>query len=307
VIVVSSPRFAEHTTPPGHPERPDRAEVFDAVAESFRARGGDVRDPRLVTDDELARVHTARYLAEFAGLAGRAAMLDADTYTSPESHEIARLAAGAAVQAGELAWSEGRPVLALVRPPGHHAEPDRAMGFCLLNNIAVAAAALRASGCARVAIVDIDVHHGNGTQAAFFADPTVLYVSTHQFPYYPGTGAADERGAGEGIGATLNIPLPVGTTDEAFVAAYADKVVPALHAFRPDVVLVSAGFDAHRLDPLGGLRVSTEGYARVVLLIDEAARRLCGRRSAWITEGGYHLAALSDCLEATIGVLMSKG
>ena len=143
-------------------------------------------------------------------------MLDADTFTSPESYEIALLAAGAAIDAARHAWRTGEPALALVRPPGHHAEPDRAMGFCLYNNIAVAAAALRADGVARVAIVDIDVHHGNGTQAAFYADPTVLFVSSHQFPYYPGTGAADETGAGAGVGFTLNLPMEAGATDADF-------------------------------------------------------------------------------------------
>jgi len=296
VILFSSPRFVEHTPPPGHPERPERAEVFDAIAAAHRAAGGDVREPRPATREELARVHTAAHLDLIASTHGRATMIDADTFTSPDSHEIARLAAGAAIDAARVAWRTGHAAMALVRPPGHHAEPDRAMGFCLYNNIAVAAAALGADGAARVAIVDIDVHHGNGTQAAFYADPTVLYVSTHQFPYYPGTGAADEIGEGAGRGATLNVPLAAGTTDAVFLAAYRDVVVPALERFRPEVVLVSAGFDAHASDPLGGLRVTTAGYLEVVALLRDAAANLASGRIAFVTEGGYHLAALEECL-----------
>jgi acetoin utilization deacetylase AcuC-like enzyme len=301
MVLFSSPRFVEHTTPPGHPERPERADVFDLVAAAHRRSGGVVREPRLATRQELALVHTPAYLDRIAATAGRATMLDADTFTSPESHEIALLAAGAAIDAARHAVQAGEAAMAMVRPPGHHAEPDRAMGFCLYNNIALAAAALRADGVSRVAIVDIDVHHGNGTQAAFYADPSVLYVSTHQFPYYPGTGAADEKGEGAGRGATLNLPLEAGTRDAEFLAAYTSDVVPALEAFRPDAILVSAGFDAHELDPLGGLRVTTAGYRRVVSTLGDAAGRLSGGRIAFVTEGGYHLSALQECLEATCG------
>jgi acetoin utilization deacetylase AcuC-like enzyme len=303
MILISSPRFQEHTTPPGHPERPERAGVFDTVAAAFHARGGDVREPRAATRVELARVHTSTYFDQIAATAGRAVMLDEDTFTSPESHEIAMLAAGAAIEAARHAWTTGEPTIAMVRPPGHHAESARAMGFCLYNNIAIAAAALRAEGAARVAIVDIDVHHGNGTQWTFYSDPSVLYISTHQFPYYPGTGAPDETGHGAGQGFTLNIPLRAGTEDKEFERAYTAKVIPALEAFRPEVILVSAGFDAHELDPIATLRVTTGGYARVVGLLADAADRLCRGRLALITEGGYHLGALEECLMATIEVL----
>jgi acetoin utilization deacetylase AcuC-like enzyme len=177
------------------------------------------------------------------------------------------------------------------------------MGFCLFNNVAIAAAALRADGASRVAIVDVDVHHGNGTQAAFYADPTVFYVSTHQFPFYPGTGAADETGVGAGNGFTLNIPLAAGATDEVYLRAYEGTVMPALERYQPEVLLVSAGFDAHARDPLGGMRVSTEGYRQIVEMLAHGARQWCQGRSAWVTEGGYHLGALEECLADLIGVV----
>jgi acetoin utilization deacetylase AcuC-like enzyme len=303
VVLFASPRFAEHTPPPGHPERPERAGVFEAAATRWADRGGLIWEPRAATSEELRRVHTVAHVADMAARAGRPSMIDADTFTSPESHAVALLAAGAAVDAAREATDRARPSLALVRPPGHHAEPARAMGFCLFNNVAVAAAALRATGTARVAIVDIDVHHGNGTQAAFYEDPTVFYASTHQYPFYPGTGAASERGSGAGEGTTLNVPLEAGARDDVFVAAYEHTILPALTAYAPEVLLVSAGFDAHALDPLGGLRVSTEGYQRVVRLLHGFASSICGGRSAWITEGGYHLEALGECLDATIDVL----
>src|SRR6187401_2989079 len=208
LILVSSKRFVDHVTPVGHPERPERAEVLHAVATAFKERGGEVIDPRLATDEDLLRVHAQEHVDAIVATRGKATMIDEDTFTSPDSEEIARLAAGAVLTAVDrvLDGGKGSRALALVRPPGHHAEADRAMGFCLYSNIAIGAAYARSRGCARVAIVDYDVHHGNGTQWIFYEDPTVLFVSSHQYPFYPGTGAASERGRGPGLGYTLNVP-----------------------------------------------------------------------------------------------------
>jgi len=300
MLLVASERFEEHTTPPGHPERPERARIFDEIAAHWRELSTQVELPRPATRDEVLRVHAASYLERLEATRGRAAALDPDTYTSPETIDVALLAAGATIQAVEHAIARRDSAFALVRPPGHHAERDRAMGFCIFNNVAVAAAAALANGLARVAIVDIDVHHGNGTQWMFYDDPRVLYVSTHQFPFYPGTGAADEVGDGAGAGFTLNIPLEAGSGDADYDRAYA-FVERVLDQFAPELLLVSAGFDAHADDPLASMFVTTNGYANVVGRLKRAADRHCP--IALVTEGGYDLDALRGCLDASIGVL----
>jgi acetoin utilization deacetylase AcuC-like enzyme len=301
MILITSPRFDEHTTPPGHPERPERAEIFEAVAADWRDRGGGTIEPRPATRDELLRVHSADHLRAMSETHGRAVMLDADTFTSPESYEIALLAAGASIQAAEHALETRETAFALVRPPGHHAERDQAMGFCLFNNVAVAAAASIASGLSRVAVVDIDVHHGNGTQWMFYDDPRVLYVSTHQFPFYPGTGAAGDVGRGRGEGFTFNVPLEAGATDADYAMVYL-SIGNVLEQFVPELLLISAGYDAHEQDPLASMRVSTAGYAGVIAVLQAAAARI-GCPMALTTEGGYDLDALRECLEATLTVL----
>lgn len=302
LTLVSSRRFVDHVTPVGHPERPERAEVLQAVAASFREQGGDVIEPRPATDEDLLRVHTREHVDAIVATRGKAVMIDEDTFTSPDSDEIARLAAGAVLTGVDrvLDGPKGSRALVLVRPPGHHAEADRAMGFCLYSNIAVGAAYARSRGCARVAVVDYDVHHGNGTQWIFYEDPTVLFVSSHQFPFYPGTGAASERGRGAGEGFTLNIPLDAGAKDDEIEKQYAEQVIPAVRAFKPDLLMVSAGFDAHELDPLGQLRMTTEGFSRLTKMLLDLADEICEGRVVLVTEGGYDLGALSQCLTAVI-------
>ena len=310
LTIVASYRFGDHLTPPGHPESPDRAAILDGVAERARSRGVPVIEPREATDPELERVHTAEHVRFIEATRGRSAMLDADTFTSPETATLAKLAAGAAIVAVDACLSgrksfppdEVASAFALVRPPGHHAERDRAMGFCFYSNVAVAAAYARAAGLARVAIVDIDVHHGNGTQAIFYDDPSVLFISTHQYPFYPGTGAAREIGAGPGEGFTANLAMEGGSTDGDYQQVIDRAVMPMLDQFGPDLILVSAGFDAHEDDPLGQMRMTTAGYTWTAGRLVQAARR--GRCPiAHVTEGGYALGALAASLDAVCVVL----
>lgn len=304
LVLVSSRRFVDHVTPAGHPERPERAETLLAVAASFKEQGGEVIEPRAATDEDLLRVHTQEHIDAIVATRGKATMIDEDTFTSPDSDDIARLAAGAVLTGVDrvLDGPSGSRALVLVRPPGHHAEADRAMGFCLYSNIAVGAAYARSRGCARVAIVDYDVHHGNGTQWIFYEDPTVLFVSSHQYPLYPGTGAAEEKGRGAGVGFTLNLPLVIGTKDEEVERQYEEQVYPALCSFKPDLLMISAGFDAHELDPLGQLRMTTQGFGRLTRQLLTVADELCEGRVVLVTEGGYHLDALRDSLTMVIDV-----
>jgi acetoin utilization deacetylase AcuC-like enzyme len=308
LTVVTTDRFADHLNPPGHPERVGRAEVMQVVASEMRQRGVAVVEPRAATEDELARVHDRDYLTLIRETAGRATALDADTFTSPGTYDVARLAAGAALAAVDLVLDgpTGSRALAMVRPPGHHAERNRAMGFCLFNNIAIAAAHARSRGLARVAIVDYDVHHGNGTQWSFYEDPAVLFVSSHQFPFYPGTGEAAATGARAGAGFTVNLPIEAGGTDRDFEVLYSTVVTPVLRQFRPQLILMSAGFDAHVDDPLGGMRLSTEEIGRLTAMVAASADASCDGRLVAVTEGGYDLKALAGCLRTVSRVLAGE-
>ena len=310
LTVFTTPRFLDHLNPPGHPERVERAEVMQAVATEFGRRGGAVVEPRPATDAELGRIHDQVYLDRIRGTAGRATALDPDTFTSPDTYDAALLAAGAVLSGVDHVLDAGRgaKALAMVRPPGHHAERDRAMGFCVFNNVAVGAAHARARGLKRVAVVDYDVHHGNGTQQAFYSDPAILFISSHQFPFYPGSGAAGEIGSGAtdgargGMGFTANFPLEAGGTDADYERVY-DVVVGMLRQFRPELILLSAGFDAHEDDPLGGMRVTTPQFGRLTAMLASAADGCCEGRLVAVTEGGYDLKALGGSLTSVVGVL----
>jgi acetoin utilization deacetylase AcuC-like enzyme len=303
LLLIASERFGNHLTPPGHVERVERAHVLDAVATAWRKQGGAIVEPRAATRDELLAVHSEEHIAAMESTAGRAVMLDPDTFTSPDSEEIARLAAGAVCLGVEHALAGSGPAFALVRPPGHHAERDRPMGFCLYNNIAVGAALALARGLSRVAIVDFDVHHGNGTQWSFYDDPRVLFISTHQSPFWPGTGAVEDAGRGDGEGFTINVPMAAGCGDADYALVFDEIIMPALKQFAPEMLLVSAGFDAHERDPLASMKVTTGGFRRMLDDLWSLAAASCEGRLVAVTEGGYDLQALGQGLDQTVAVL----
>jgi acetoin utilization deacetylase AcuC-like enzyme len=299
---LSDPVFQEHRTPAGHPESPRR---LKSILDRIEAVGLHERLTRIAatpaTREDLLAVHDASYLDELAIPGER--YLDPDTFVSSRSWEAAVLAAGAvcraldACRAGEVSRA-----FCAVRPPGHHAEPARGMGFCLLNNAAVAARHAQRIGYARVMIADFDVHHGNGTQAAFYEDDSVFYFSTHEYPHYPGSGASSERGTGKGTGFTRNIPLRAGAGDAELRQAYQEAFRSEAAAFRPDCCIVSAGYDLHGGDPLADLAVSDDGVRAIVRAIVGAC---AGIPVVCTLEGGYDLATLGRCVAITLEELLA--
>lgn len=308
MIAFTDPRFAAHAPLGFHPERPERLESAErglarVTAPALRRLQGTPRD---ATRAELARVHGERHLdrLESVLLDRGAGFLDGDTYYGPHSRKAAWLAAGSGCALVEALLADEADVgVLLARPPGHHATRDRAMGFCLLNNVAVAAAHARTLGAQRVAVIDWDVHHGNGTQHIFAGRDDVLVFNTHQSPHYPGTGAVHEQGVGAGLGYTVNAPLPAGLGDGDYAAVFARLLRPVAASFRPDLVLVSAGFDAHRDDPLGDMQVSAEGFAGLCAVAREIAEDTAGGRLVLALEGGYDLAGLADSVHGCVEVL----
>ncbi len=302
------PVFAEHDAGPGHPESPERLE---AVRRGLRQGGleGDVvpMAPRPATREELVRVHTAAHVDRVAAADGRRVRFDPDTSMGPRSYAAAIRAAGAVADAvGKVLDGAVDRAFCNVRPPGHHATRDRAMGFCLLNNVAVGAASALTRGLKRVAVIDFDVHHGNGTQEAFWTDPRVLYVSSHRFPFYPGTGDLDEAGEGDGRGFTVNLPMPPGMGDGDYRRAYREIVEPIGRAFDPELVLVSAGFDAHRDDPLGGMSVTAAGFAELMDVCLTVASGAAQGRLVAVLEGGYDPDGVAESTAAVVGGMLGR-
>src|SRR3984893_18225501 len=318
--LIYDPIFLEHITPENHPDRPERLQVAMNVLEALNwlERDGLVLlAPRAASEDELAAVHERDYIHEAEEAARKAAEIHAvgrrntqrfatTTYVSARSYEAAIKAAGAPLTALDaMMKGEIDNAYCLVRPPGHHALPESAMGFCIFNNVAVAARyAIDHYGLERVMIIDYDVHHGNGTQEMFYDDPRVLYFSTHRAPFYPGTGLSDERGLGQSQGTTINVPLPATTGYETFEPIFRQVMAPAADRFDPQLILVSAGFDAHWDDPLGQLNLSTAGFAQLMKIIIEEARFLCNGRLVLVQEGSYQLYALAACGATCINLLL---
>ncbi len=302
--VVQSTAFDDHFVGSAHPESPQRLQSIAQLLQRAPIAGLELVKPAPASRGALLQVHTAAHVDAMLALSGHAAQLDEDTALCPKSIDVALLAAGAAVQLVDDVWN-GRAAngFALVRPPGHHAEADSAKGFCVFNSVAVAAESALQLGAQRVAVLDWDVHHGNGTQNSFYARRDVLFCSSHQYPFYPGSGAATETGTGEGQGYTVNVPLSEGATDADYGAVFHEVFLPKLQAFRPELILVSAGFDPHRSDPIGGMAVTERGFAAMCSAVKTLANEVCAGKLVLLLEGGYHLTALAQSVHATLEVL----
>ena len=302
---VSSDFYLEHTSPAGHPERPDRLRaIISHLKECGLWNHLHHIQPAPAKLEYVRAVHFQQHVDRVRRVCERGGGLldEGDTYAVPRSFGIAMLASGGVVSAIDaVIGKKVNSAFCVVRPPGHHAERDKAMGFCLFNNVAIGAGyAQQGHGLDRVAILDWDVHHGNGTQHIFEQDPSVFYISLHQYPFYPGTGARDERGIGEGEGFTLNVPLPVGTGEARYLQAFTEELIPTLENFKPDLLIISAGFDAHKDDPLGGMKLTEDSFAKMTMLVKDIAPVVS------VLEGGYNLDALARSTESHLNALGGK-
>ncbi len=305
-------RYLLHDTGPYHPERPDRVQaVWQDLEQTDFFSSLQLLKPEPAPLEWVETIHDPAYLDRVKkfceALEGRdPGPLDSgDTVVSKDSYETALLAAGGVLRLIDAVFQkEARNGFGLLRPPGHHAEKNQALGFCLFNNVAIGARyAQRKYRVTRVLIVDWDVHHGNGTQHAFEEDPSVFYFSLHQYPYYPGTGHSWERGYGEGLGKTLNLPMPAGSTDRHYLEAFEETFLPLAREFKPEIIFISAGFDAHREDPLAGMNLTEKGYQRMTELLKEVAKESSEERIVSVLEGGYNLGALSHSIETHLDAL----
>ena len=302
MTLVHHPRYHEHRQTIGHPERPER---LDAIVERLKREGlwKDVLTPEPVDLELLKKVHTAEYIDSVKDFGE--GFMDHDTYIRPETYSIALLAAGGTVLSARKALETEKPAFALVRPPGHHAGSYHGGGFCYFNNVAVAAEALREK-VGRVAIVDLDLHHGNGTHDIFYSRRDVLYISTHQGGIYPGTGIPEDLGKGEGLGFNICVPLP-GLSGDATFELFSKRIMrPVLAKYRPDAILVSLGADAHYMDPLGGLSLTSPGYVFLANELLDLSRTLCGGVLCFTLEGGYHLGALAEVVAGTVAAFEGR-
>lgn len=320
--IVIDTRYQDHNPGRNHPERPARIGTLLHLAETYQRPGLKRFAPRFATPEEIALIHESSHVDRVAATAGRERFsFDADTPVSSQSYDTARLATGGLLTLLEAVMTRDIDNgFALVRPPGHHAERNRAMGFCLFNSAAIGAQYLREKfGLKRVLVMDWDLHHGNGTQHSFYDDPGVLYVSTHQYPYYPGTGAAEDAGRSQGEGYTVNLPIPAGWGDTEYLELFQTMVDPICRQFEPEFVLISAGFDAHVRDPLGGMEVTEEGFGAMARILLRVARDHAQGRCAAILEGGYDLEGLQrstlrvldemsgESLDAALPVINHRG
>lgn len=292
----------------GHPERPERVE---SIRTALEAKEYWDRYPHLeqlpISDEVMHPIHTPDYLLALEEVCKKGIHFDSDTYTTPESWELAHNSAGGAISVARSVWKgEAKRGFSLNRPPGHHATPNRAMGFCLLNNVALAAQYLINVGANRIAIIDLDLHHGNGTQDIFYSREDVFYLSTHQYPHYPGSGWLNETGEGPGQMKTANIPLPPFSGDNAFFIVMNEIILPLMDRIKPEMILVSYGFDPHFADPLGNLQLTGDGYGRLIESLVSWADENCNGRISLFLEGGYDLGAAKECTLAVVAALLGE-